>query len=133
MSKHNKQKPKVIELAREPPKYSLCNSFPHPTDSEDADFYGWLDKAAQGDVMGMHNLLCQLFNQMKAAKDDLVLAVRKGTLPNSNTEEEVKATLRQMYAHLQRLETRIFKCRDRLEAIRSKPLTLEKEAQKQET
>lgn len=97
---------------------SAGNVLPHPMDSTDEEFYEWLSTARLGDVNNIHNLLCQGFNQMKNLKDELLVKARK-----EPDNKEVTETLRSMYPMLQRIETRVFKCRDRIKDINKTPLS----------
>lgn len=91
---------------------SAGNILPHPMDSNDEEFFEWLSKARLGDVNNIHNLLCQGFNQMKGVKDELIVKVKK-----EPDNEEAREVLKSMYPMLQRIEVRIFKCRDRVKEI----------------
>lgn len=91
---------------------SAGNILPHPMDSNDEEFFEWLSKARLGDVNSIHNLLCQGFNQMKGVKDELLVKVKK-----EPDNEEAREVLKSMYPMLQRIEVRIFKCRDRVKEI----------------
>jgi hypothetical protein len=102
---------------REPILDSMGNEMPHPTDSADEVFYAWLNKAAIGDVSNVHNLLCQCFNQLKEVKDDLVRKLRKGAFVEPEKTQATDKLNKEVYPMLQRLETRIFKCRDRIGVI----------------
>lgn len=102
---------------------SQGNPIPHPTDSDSETFYKWLETATLGDTSNIHNLLCQCFNQMKAAKDDLVLALRQGSF-DADKQEEATKNLQSMYPMLQRIEERVFKCRDRMKVLQATPLNL---------
>lgn len=97
---------------------STGNPIPHPMDSSTEEFMSWLSKARLGDVSNIHNLLCQGFNQMKDLKDELLVKARK-----EPDNKEVTETLRSMYPMLQRIEGRIFKCRDRIKEIQKIPLS----------
>lgn len=97
---------------------STGNPIPHPMDSYTEEFMSWLSKARLGDVNNIHNLLCQGFNQMKDLKDELLVKARK-----EPDNKEVTETLRSMYPMLQRIEERIFKCRDRIKEIQKIPLS----------
>lgn len=97
---------------------SAGNVLPHPMDSKDEEFNEWLSTARLGDVNNVHNLLCQGFNQMKDLKDELLVKARK-----EPDNEEVNSVLKSMYPMLQRIETRIFKCRDRIKEIHRTPIS----------
>lgn len=96
---------------------SAGKALPHPMDSSDEEFNSWLSTARIGDVQSIHNLLCQGFNQMKEIKDELLIKVKNE--PN----EESREVLKSMYPMLLRIETRIFKCRDRVREIQEIPMT----------
>lgn len=87
---------------------SLGRPFPHPTDSPDEEFNPWVETAAVGDSMAVHNLLCQCFNQLREVKDQFVVDCNV----NGMTDEK-KAVLEKTYAMLSRIEARIFMCKDR--------------------
>lgn len=110
-------------MNEEPVLDSMGKSLPHPTDCDSETFYKWLEHAAVGDVSNIHNLLCQCFNQMKEAKDDLVFALRTNTIDAEKREDATK-NLQAMYPMLQRIEERIFKCRDRMKVLTQTPLDL---------
>lgn len=96
---------------------SAGNILPHPMDSSDEEFFEWLSKARLGDVNNIHNLLCQGFNHMKGVKDELLVKAKK-----EPDNEEAREVLKSMYPMLQRIEVRIFKCRDRVKEIQRTPI-----------
>ena len=103
---------------------SQGREYPHPTDSTDEVFYEWLNTASIGDVTSTHNLLCQCFNQLKDVKDELVMNIRTGKFNKSAEKQATEKLSKEVYPMLQRLETRIFKCRDRIRVIERKPMKI---------
>lgn len=92
---------------------SLGRNFPNPTDCSDDEFSSWIKEASMGDALGVHNLLCQCFNQMQGAKNELVELCK-----SEGTTKDRKETLISMYSMLHRIEMRIFECKKRVSILK---------------
>ena len=88
---------------------------PHPMDSTDEKFSTWLSTANMGEASSVENLLTQSWNQMKSIKDELMVVAQNPA--DASKADEAKQTLVKVYAMLQRMESRVFLCRDRKKSI----------------
>ena len=88
---------------------------PHPTDCSDEDFEAWVAKASLGEVCSVHNLLSVYWNRLVDVKKDMVENYNNSA--STQRSEVAEVLKRDIYPMLNRIEQRIFKCKDRIKAL----------------
>ena len=88
---------------------------PNPTDSSDEDFEAWVTKASLGEVCSVHNLLSVYWNRLVDVKKDMVENYNNSA--STQRSEVAEVLKRDIYPMLNRIEQRIFKCKDRIKAL----------------
>lgn len=91
------------------------NHVPNPTDCSDEEFEAWITKASLGEVTSVHNLLSVYWNRLVDVKKDMVKAYNDSTC--TKRPEIAKILKEDIYPMLNRIEQRIFKCKDRIKHL----------------
>ena len=91
------------------------NHVPNPTDCSDEEFEAWVTKASLGEVTSVHNLLSVYWNRLVDVKKDLIAAHNDPAC--KNRPEIVKSLKEDVYPMMNRIEQRIFKCKDRIKTL----------------
>lgn len=88
---------------------------PNPTDCSDEEFEAWITKASIGEVTSVHNLLSVYWNRLVDVKKDMVKAHNDSTC--TKRPEIAKILKEDIYPMLNRIEQRIFKCKDQIKHL----------------